>query len=314
MTEKSATEKEVVIVGGGPAAISAAIWCADLGLKAVIIERSSELGGQLLNIHNHIRNYPGLDCENGRDLRDLFVRSLTGFSAECVLGAEISEICTRNKLVMLRDGRSFQGKALIIASGVRRRELGVTGEDRFAGKGLLESGARDPRVAMGKRVAVVGGGDAAVENALLLSEFADQITLIHRGPKLSARSEFTARAQNHAKIEILLDTTVQAFNGGTAVEEVELLNSQSKSATRLSVDLAIIRVGVVPNTELLRGKIDLDPAGYAIVNTCCETSVPGIYAIGDVANPSAPTIAGAVGTGATAAKTINACLYSPRCL
>jgi thioredoxin reductase (NADPH) len=99
-----------------------------------------------------------------------------------------------------------------------------------------------------------------------------------------------------------------------AVEEVELLNRRSKSATRLSVDLAIIRIGVVPNTELLRGKIDLDPAGYGIVNTGCETSVTGIYAIGDVASPSAPTIAGAVGTGATAAKTINACLYSARCL
>lgn len=291
----------MIIIGGGPAGLSALLWCADLGLHPILIEKAPETGGQLLSIYNKITNYPGLLCENGRDLRDRFMESLAGVEYSHILDAEVTQIDVEAKRVELADGREIEAQALIIATGVRRRKLGVKGENKFAGKGILESGTKDPSLAAGKRVAVIGGGDAALENALLLSQFAEKVFLIHRGEKLSARSEFIDEALAHHRIEYRPNTIIHAFRGGDRLEKLELEKTLGKSKF-LEVQLALVRIGVLPNTDLVKNKLEVDKKGYVVVNNRYETSVGGIFAIGDVANPTAPTISTATGTAAIAVK------------
>lgn len=284
--------------------MSAALWCADLGMTSLIFERSAEFGGQLLHIYNPIKNYLGVPAANGAQLRDQFVKSLARVNPECLFNIEIANVDVEKKVITLDDGRLFRGRSLIIATGVRRRELGIEGEHRFAGKGILASGAKDPKVARGKRVAVIGGGDAAVENALLLAEHAEKVLLIHRGTKLSARAEFTDQALFNPKIELLLSTTALAFHGGSKLEKLSLGRQPASTTGSVAVDLAIVRIGVEPNTEFLRAKIDLDQAGCIVTNSRYETSAAGVYAAGDVCSQSVLSIAAAAGAGAAVSKAI----------
>jgi len=294
---------DVIIAGGGAAGISAVIWCADLGLRPILVERSSEIGGQLPWIHNRIANYPGVSCENGRELRDLFNNSLSRVDFTFVNNAEVVEVDVAAKAVTLLDGRQITADAMILATGIRRRTLGI-GEEKFAGKGILESGVRDAKLAAGKRIAVIGGGDAAVENALLLSVYSEKVFLIHRRDELSARDEFTKLASVHPKIEMRKSAVVRALQGNDQLNGIEVENIAAKTTEHLAVDFVLFRIGVTPNTEMLRGQIELDDRGYIKVDSRCKTSMPGIYAAGDAANPMALTIAGAVGMGATAAKAV----------
>jgi len=150
----------------------------------------------------------------------------------------------------------------------------------------------------------VGGGDAAFENALILAETASEVTLVHRQKRFRARAEFVEQVINNPKVKILTDTTVREIVGRERIEAVELENLCMKQRFVLAVEVILIRVGVEPNTEILRGKLELDEQGYVKINQNCETSIKGIYAVGDVANPIAPTVSSAVGMGATAVKTI----------
>src|SRR5688500_2501014 len=194
--ETGSTIFDTVIIGGGPAGISAALWCSELGLSAVLLERSGQLGGQLHNIFNPIRNFPGREAENGEDFYREFVKCLQDRRVRIITNATIGRIDAGEKRTSLADGSSFRSTAIIIAAGVRRRDLGVRGEGEFRGRGVLESGAKDRRLVEGKRVVVVGGGDAAIENALIFSEFAEKVVVVHRRDRFTARSEFLAAAQN----------------------------------------------------------------------------------------------------------------------
>jgi thioredoxin reductase (NADPH) len=185
---------------------------------------------------------------------------------------------------------------------VRRRTLGVPGEREFRGQGIIESGARDRADVRGKRVLIVGGGDAAFENALILSEFAESVTVAFRKPDPTARPEFHSAVRNADNIRVAASTVVEAINGNSAVEAVQLRNLQSGESREEAVDGILIRIGVEPNTDFLRHTIGLDDEGYVRVNNLAESSEPGIFAAGDVAHPIAPTIGTAVGTGAIAAK------------
>lgn len=294
MAEKTS---QVLIIGGGAAGISAAIWCADLGLTATLVERS-EIGGQLHWIHNRITNYPGVVAENGKVLNDRFRSSLDSYSINAHR-AEIRRFAALDLSCIDADGSKLSADAIIIATGIRRRTLDVPGEQSFVGRGILGSGSRDRKEVAGKRVVVIGGGDAAAENALILAEYADHVHLIHRGSSLSARDEFRTAVEGHDRIEIILSTHIRAFYGQEHLETIELSNRQS-----IDIDHAVIRVGVEPNSDRFAGQIELDDRGYLLVDGECRTSAEMVYAIGDVANPVAPTIATAVGMAATAVKSI----------
>jgi len=295
---------DVIIIGGGAAGLSAGLWCAELNLNYLLLEAETELGGQLLWTHNQIKNHLGIEAENGRELRDVFIKQVESRQFNYRLHSEISSIDFENKKISLESGEEFSAQALVIATGIRRRKLNVAGEEKFKNKGIIESGKRDGNLVKGKKALIIGGGDAAFENALILAETASEITLVHRQNNFRARSEFVEQAKNNPKVKILTDTTVRKFVGRERVEAVELENLHTKKEFKLAVEAVLIRIGVEPNTEILRGKIELDEQGCVKINQNCETNIKGIYAIGDVANPIAPTVSSAVGMGATAAKAI----------
>lgn len=295
---------DVLIAGGGPAGLSALLWCADLDLRAILIEKEEEPGGQLLYTYNEIKNYLGIDAANGRELRDKFLRQIE--RANCVLRtcSKIVSADLAKKSLTLENHLEYSAGAVIIATGVRRRKLMVPGEAEFKGLGVLRSGVQQLDETLGKTVVIVGGGDAAIENALILSQNAQKIFVVHRRSDLTARNDFIERAKDSGKIEFVPDAKITAILGKEKVELVELEHLNTKERSRLETDAVLVRIGVEPNTELFREQLSLDEKGYIRINDHCSTNLPNVYACGDVANPVAPTIAAAVGHGATAAKVI----------
>ncbi|HLA95365.1 MAG TPA: NAD(P)/FAD-dependent oxidoreductase [Pyrinomonadaceae bacterium] len=293
---------DVVIVGGGPAGLSAAMWSIEIGMTVLMLEKEKVFGGQLHWIHNPVENYLGLNAANGIEVLKQFERSIENRKIDRITGADVVEINATTRKVSFSDGRTVSGEILMLATGVRRRELGVVGESELTGKGILRSGSRERETVKGKRVAVIGGGDAAAENALILAEYAERVYIVHRKPALAARPEFLDKVVANPKIEIIFDVVVNTFGGDEDLEWIEGRNVRSGDSFRLDVESAIVRVGVEPNSDLVLSQVECDERGYIIVDNTCLTSVDRVYAIGDVASPKSPTIASATGMGSTAAK------------
>ena len=295
---------DVIIIGAGPAGLSTAFWCDELGLDALVLEQAEEVGGQLHRVYNPINNYLGLKAHDGEELLVHFTADLDDAEFDLWTQTSISSVDLKARRISLASGEELQSIAIVIATGVRPRELGVPGEKEFVGKGMIESGARDRDRFAGHDVCVVGGGDAAVENALLLAEVCPTVTLVHRGRKLRARREFTEQLQAKHCITVFTESVLTRIIGSDRVEAVEIQRKQGLKPFQLAVRGVLIRIGVEPNTELFREQIETDERGYLVVNSQQETNVPMIFAIGDVSNPLAPTISSATGAGATAAKVI----------
>jgi thioredoxin reductase (NADPH) len=295
---------DVIIIGAGPAGLSAAVWCDELGLDTLVLEREREVGGQLLRVHNPIENYLGVEASNGRELRDLFAAQADARDFDLWTQAEIEEVDLRAKRVRLRSGEELQSIAIVIATGVRRKRLGIPGESEFEGRGVLSSGVLERDRVAGEDVLVVGGGDAAAENALLLAESSATVTLVHRGAKLSARREFVERIRGDHRITLFTETTLERVLGTDRVESVEIQRAGALKPLRMAVRGVLVRVGVEPNSEMFRGQLHTDERGYIITDGGHETSAEMVFAVGDISNPRAPTVSGATGAGATAAKVI----------
>lgn len=298
------TTFDTVIIGGGPGGMAAAIWCADLHLSAVLIERETEFGGQLLRTYNSVTNYPGVDAPNGRHLRDLFNAQIERTPAIKRLSEEAVSLEAGGRIVLLADGMRLSAASVIIATGTRRRTLNVVGETEFRGRGILDSGTKEKAFAAGKNAVVVGGGDAAFENALILADVAARVLLIHRSDRFTARREFVDRVTEHPSITVLENSVVTGIFGGDAVERVAVKDLISGETLDYRAEAIVVRAGVEPNSGFVRGLLDMDGRGYIKVNSLCETSLPNVFAVGDVASPLAPTISGAAGHAATAAKVI----------
>lgn len=297
---------DVIIIGAGPAGLSTAFWCDELGLDTLVLEQADQIGGQLHRVYNPIQNYLGLKTRNGQELLDLFTKDVDDAEFDLWTGTNISTIDLKSHRISLQSGENLQSIAIVIATGVRPRQLGVPGEKEFVGKGMIESGARDRQLFAGQDVCVVGGGDAAVENALLLAEVCPTVTVVHRGKKLRARRELAERLQPNNSITVFTESVLTRIIGDEAVQAVEIQRKEGLKPFQLAVRGVLIRIGVEPNTELFREQIDADEKGFIAVNSQQETNVPMVFAVGDVSNPVAPTVSGATGAGATAAKVIAA--------
>ncbi len=295
---------DVIIIGAGPAGLSAAHWCNELGLDTLLLEANDKVGGQLSWIHNRIGNYLGVEAVDGEQLRETFIQQTNDGDFDQWTGVQIDSIDLKTRRVRLQSGEELQSIAIIIATGLRRRRLGIPGELEFEGRGIIESGKRDRDQFAGKDVCVIGGGDAAAENALLLAEVCPTVTLINRNRKMRARREFAEQLHTHHCITVFPESKVRRILGNEQVEAVEIERAGAIKPFQMAVQGVIIRIGFEPNTEAVRGQLNLDERGYVSVDSLQETSVENVFAIGDVANPLAPTIAGAVGAGATAAKVI----------
>ncbi len=295
--------REVIVVGGGPGGIAAALWCDELGLDTLLIEKRDSLGGQLSHVYNPIENHLGVVAKDGSDLIAKINQQIEGRGFERLKGEAVDSINYRGKSLRVGD-QEIGYEFLILATGVSRRELGVEGEKEFNGKGILKSGKRQAYEMKGKRVAVVGGGDAALENSLILADEAERVYLICRGKGFRARKEFQGLIKNIKKIKILKETVVKAFEGDGHLERIKLFDSNTNEHQELEVGGAIVRIGVVPNNELVADFIKHDSDGYVFIDRNCQTNIESIFAIGDLANPVSPTVSSAIGMAATAAKNI----------
>ena len=295
---------DVIIIGAGPAGLSAALWCDELGLDTIVLEQKQHTGGQLHTIYGAVENYPGLRANNGTEFFERFSERVSDAEFDLWANVEIESVDLKSKRVRLRSGEELQSISIMIATGVRRRQLGIPGENEFVGHGIIESASRDRNDFAGRDVCIIGGGDAAAENALLLAEVCPTVTLVHRGKTLRARPTFVQQLQGQHCITVFPESVVTRILGNHEVEAVEILRKEALKPFQMAVQGVVIRIGVEPNTEIFREQLQLDNRGYAIVNNQQETGVVNVFAIGDVSNPLAPTISSAAGAGATAAKVI----------
>ena len=296
---------DVAIIGGGPGGLAAALWCGDLGLTSVLFERSGQPGGQLRKIYNPVVNYPGIETPNGSELAERMIAQAERRSGTEMRPGEVSAISETENLVRieLAGGDTVISRAAIIATGISRRKSGIPGEGDFIGRGILESGAKAGSEVTGLAVAIIGGGDAAIENAAILGRFAKKVYVIHRRGQFSARHELIEAAAALDNVEFVFDATASRIAGDEQLRSLEIKIAGSDEVRRLEIDRLLIRIGVEPNSRPFEN-IEKTPDGYIVTDAVGRTNVGRIFAIGDVVNHTAPTIAGAVGQAATAVKAI----------
>jgi thioredoxin reductase (NADPH) len=291
---------DVIIVGTGVAGLSAALFTTRERLKTLVIERST-FGGQIANADT-VENYPGLP-EGIRGI-DLAVNMLNQSKAYGLQAAftEVEALHVEQHPFIVATGMgTYTGRAVILACGSSLKRLGVPGELNFEGRGVSYCATCDGGMFHNQPVAVVGGGDSAMDEALYLTELATKVTLIHRRDQLRATRVLQERTQAHPKIEFRWQTVVEAIEGHEQVERLRLKQVETGQTSALPVAGVFIYVGLQPNTEFLKGVVPLDGGGHVIVNHRMETEVPGLYAAGDLRQHSARQLASSAGDGATAA-------------
>ena len=306
---------DVLVVGAGPAGLSAALWLRDFGLSCLLLEQERQPGGQLHQIHAPIPNYLTAYGWDGARFAGVALGDARAASLEILVGEPVRRIVregpsgaggapTRRGALMLRVDRGrerLRGRALILATGLRRRALGVPGEKELTAHGVSHSANRDRMRWAQRPVAVVGGGTAAVEDAILCAEVGCDVLLLHHSARFRARTDFMERARAHPKIRIVTNAEVRAIVGKERVEAVRFRERGKRRDEEARVDAVYVRIGWEPETEAARGVVKLDRAGYVRVGPNGRTSAAGIYAAGDVCSPGCPSIAGAVGQGSAVA-------------
>lgn len=291
---------QVIIIGGGPAGLTAGLYSSRAGIKTLLIEKGL-IGGQIGNVEK-IENYPGFpDGISGSELADCMHRQALKYGLE-IFTDEVTAIenVTKFKKVETNQG-SFNAPAIIIAGGCQRRKLEVHGEYKFLGKGVSYCAICDGPLFKDKVVAVVGGGNAAITEALSLTKFASSVKVIHRRHQLRATRILQEKAFIEPKIEFLWNTIVTEIQGDNIVTHLKLREITTDKSFSLKVDSIFIAIGLVPNTGYLKGIVPLDKAGYIITNDLMETKIPGIFAAGDIRYNSPRQVITAAGDGAIAA-------------
>jgi len=296
----SKREYDVVIIGGGPAGLTAGIYTARARLSSLLIEKMAA-GGLVVNA-GLVENYPGFPRGiMGLELAEAIQQQAAKFGLE-TLTAEVTglELKGKQKVIKTTEG-SMVAKAVIIASGSERVKLGVPGEEKFAGRGVAYCAICDAAFYKDLPVAVVGGGNAAINEALELGKFASRVIVIHRRQELRATRILQESAFAEPKIEFLWNTVVEAIEGKEMVERLRLRNVLTGEESVLKVSGIFVAVGFKPNTDYLKGVLSLDANGAIITNEKMETNVPGIFAVGDIRANSIRQVVAAAGDGAVAA-------------
>ena len=293
-------EYDVVIIGGGPAGLTAGIYTARARLKSLLIERGAT-GGWIVNA-GVVENYPGFpDGINGLELAEAMHQQAVKFGLE-TLTAEVTglELKDEQRVVKTSEG-DVAARAVIVAGGSDRVKLGVPGEEEFTGRGVAYCAICDGYFYRDVPVAVVGGGNAAINEALELTKFASRVTIIHRREELRATKILQERAFAEPKIEFAWNTVVEAVEGEDTVKKLGLKNVRSGEKSTLEISGVFMAVGFRPNTGYLKSVLTLADDGTVITNEKMETAVPGIFAAGDIRSSSIRQVAAAVGDGSVAA-------------
>lgn len=299
---------DVIIIGSGPAGLSAAIYAQRARLQTLVLEKAPMSGGQILNTYE-VDNYPGIPGVGGFDLGTKF-RSHADAMGCRFETAEVKEVQNLDgKKLVVTNQENYEAKAVILASGATHRKLGVPGEEELLGMGVSYCATCDGAFFRNKVTAVVGGGDVALEDALFLSRICEKVYLIHRRDELRGAKILQERVKENEKIEILWDTTVEEIRGEEQVEELLLYNKKEDRNSSLRVQGIFIAVGIQPNTEVFRGAVEMDEAGYVIAGEDGITNIPGIFAAGDLRTKQLRQVITAASDGANSVTSLEKYLY-----
>lgn len=299
---------DVIIIGSGPAGLTAAIYGQRAKLNVLMIEKQPMSGGQILNTYE-VDNYPGLPGIGGFDLGTKLRAHADALGMQVVTGDVVSvDFSGKVKQVVTGDG-TYESRTVIIATGAQYRKLGVPGEDTLRGMGVSYCATCDGAFFRAKETAVIGGGDVALEDALFLARACSKVYLIHRRDEFRGAKVLQERVFQTPNIEVIWDTVAESINGSEKVESLQLYNRKKEEHTTLMVSGVFIAVGIQPNSELFRNQVAMDEGAYLIAGEECRTDCDGIFAAGDVRTKQLRQVITAASDGANAITSVERYLY-----
>lgn len=291
---------DVIIIGSGPAGLAAAIYAQRAELNSIVIEKSGISGGQIINTYE-VDNYPGTPGISGYDLSVKFREHCEKLNTTFITGEVVSfNLDGEIKVITLEDGTQYRSKTVVIATGGQPRHLGVPGEDKFSGLGVSYCATCDGAFFRKKTVAVVGGGDVAVEDAIFLSRLCEKVYIIHRRDQFRAAKSSVNKLMAMNNVSVIWDSVVEKINGTETVESLDIKNVKTGEVSNIEVSGVFIAVGYIPNSQIYRDIVATDEKGYIIAGENCKTNVPGIFAAGDVRTKELRQIITAASDGANA--------------
>ena len=294
---------DVIVLGAGPAGLAAGIYGKRAGFNILVLDTSSLSGGQILNTYE-IDNYPGFPGVSGTQLADAMKTHCEKLGVEFARGKVSSIIDKGETKELITKKQNFEAKTVIIATGASNRKLGCPGEEDLSGLGVSYCATCDGAFFKDKTVAVVGGGDVALEDAIYLSRFCTKVYLIHRRDEFRGAKVLQDKVNSIDNIEIIYDTVVNSIEGTASVESINIHNNKTEENSDLKVDGIFIAVGTVPNTGFLSDLVAVDSKGYIVADETCKTSREGIYAAGDVRTKQLRQVITATADGANAITSI----------
>lgn len=297
------TVHELIIIGSGPAGYTAAIYAARAALEPIVFEGALDSGGALMNT-TEVENFPGFpDGVMGPDLMGQMRSQAERFGAQLISDdAEAVDLTGEVKRVTDSAGKVWEARAVILAMGSGYRKLGVDGEERLSGRGVSWCATCDGAFFRDKPIAVIGGGDSAVEEATFLTRFGSRVTLVHRRDELRASKAMASRAEKDPKLDFAWNSVVESVNGDARVESVTLRDTVTGETRRLEVSGVFVAIGHDPRSALVKGQVELDEAGYVKVTAGSQaTNLPGVFACGDLVDHTYRQAITAAGSGCQAA-------------
>ncbi len=295
---------DLIIIGAGPAGLAAAVYAARAELKFIVLEKEIMSGGQIINTYE-VDNYPGLFHMGGFDLAMKFREHADALGASFVTGeVEKIESVSGGKKVICKDGTEYETKTVILSGGAKHRKLLVPGEEKLAGSGVSYCATCDGAFFRNKEVAVVGGGDVAVEDALFLARLCKKVYVIHRRDSFRAAKTLVSRLAGTENVEIIYDSIVKEICGGFKVESIRLENKKTQEERSVALDGVFIAVGMLPETKAYEGLVTLDATGYIVADETGVTSDPAVFAAGDIRTKALRQVVTAASDGANAVQSV----------
>lgn len=289
---------DIIIIGGGPAGLTAALYALRAEKSVVVIEKLG-LGGQIA-LSSEVENFPGTPKMSGAEFAEKLASQVESLGGR-IEYEEVVEIVDGSPKVVVTDLDRYEGRCVIIATGVMNRRLGAEGEEQLIGKGVSFCAVCDGSFYRKKTVAVIGGGNTAVEDAIYLSDIAEKVYIVHRRNEFRAEGRLVRALTARENVELVLDSTVERFIDDGGLKGIEVVNVKNGEKRILNVDGAFVAVGQIPQCEIFRGLITLDEGGYISAGESCRTNVEGIFVAGDCRNKAVRQLTTAVGDGSVAA-------------